>query len=90
MLSIKECDNVDACIYTSVHREEPLLMDKVSLWDNLAIPYSNRYESIFSPSENSISYIDITKEMKSFQEKHNRIKKRCWLNILMSKFKTSS
>ena len=90
MLSITECDNVDACIYTSVHREEPLLMDNVSLWDNLAIPYSNIYESIFTPSENSISYIDIAKEIKSFQEKHNRTKKSCWLNKLMSKFLISN
>ena len=69
MLSIKYCDDVDACIYTSVHREEPLLKDNVSLWENLAIPYNNKYESIFTPPENSISYIDIDKEMNSFQEK---------------------
>ena len=74
MLSIKYCDDVDACIYTSVHREEPLLKDNVSLWENLAIPYNNKYESIFTPPENSISYIDIDKEMNSFQEKQNRTK----------------
>lgn len=64
MLSIKKNDEVDACVYTSVHREDPYNEDNIPQWDNIAIPAKDVNDNLFKLSADKVRAVDIEVECK--------------------------